>query len=468
MPLRREHNLKYFMIEEVLAFAEKEKEKFLDDLFKLARIPSISAFEENYPDIERCAETLKDLMTAYGLENAQLLKIDGAQPLVYADWLHAGEDKPTLLLYAHYDVQPVGIESQWETPPFEPTAKGERVYGRGIVDDKAGAMVHLAAIYAYLQAQGSLPVNIKFISEGEEEIGSDNLEKYLVAHKDMLRCDMVILTDTDNIDTGIPSITYSLRGIVTLNVEVSALKQSVHSGTWGGPSPNPIEELSKIIASLTDDDGKILIPGIYDDVKRPDSAMIDALPYDEQIFRSQLGFLDGVEIMNKGVHPLEQMWFLPSLTVTAFESNEVDSAPNQIIASARARITIRTVSPMNGDKVLASLQEFITQKAKHGVKLAFSGAHVGNPWVTDISHPIFQKVLSSLESGYGQKATFKGCGGSIPFVETVTSVLGDVPALLVGIEDPYCHAHSENESMDLGDFYKSIRANIFLYSEVSQ
>lgn len=460
------------MVENILGYAKEHHNDFLEALKTITRIPSISAFAENVDDVRDCAKAVVKQMAEAGLENAQLLEMEGAAPCAYGEWLHGGEDKPTVLLYAHYDVQPLGDPKRWLSDPFEPVEREGRLYARGIVDDKAGVTTHLAALESYMKSEGKLPLNVKMIVEGEEEIGSSHLENYLERHKEMLQADVIVLSDTHNLDTGIPSITYALRGILMLDVELHALRQSLHSGSWGGPIPNPIEELSKLLAGLTDEDGKIAIPGIYEDVHEMTSSereKLDAISFSEKKFREQAGVLEGVDLLTQGgKSPYELMWLQPSLTVTAFESNEVASAPNQIIQSAKARITIRMVPDMDAKKTMEQLKKYLAEYTPHGLKLEFQGEDVGNWWKTVPEGEAFDMASRALEKGYDHPVAFIGCGGSIPFVEPFSKALGGVPALLLGLEDPTCNAHSENESLHLGDFEKAIKANIHLYQELSQ
>ena len=337
-----------------LDFAAAHVDDHLEALYRITRIASISADETRRSDVAQCAAEVQKLMQEVGIEHSEILTLPGknAHPCVYGELLGAGPDKPTLLLYAHYDVQPIGDADRWKSSPWEPEVRDGRVYARGIVDDKAGFIVHLAAIESYLKTVGSLPVNVKFLVEGEEEIGSTHLEDYIATYAEKLKADVLVLSDTHNHDTGIPSITYALRGILALNLELSALKQSLHSGSFGGPFPNPIEMLSKMIAQLTDEQGKITIPNFYDDVhvmKDHEREKMQALPFDIEQFKHKAGVLPGVELFDYA-HPFELMWYQPSLTVTAFESNLVSSAPNQIIQSAKARITLRIVPNINPEK----------------------------------------------------------------------------------------------------------------------
>src|SRR5213082_2983962 len=267
-------------IDKALAHHRQHEKEYLEELKKLVRIPSVSFEGFDKQQVRRSGEATCDLLRRIGLDDVQLLEMPGAHPYAYGEWLKA-PGRPTLLLYAHHDVQPAGDEEKWATKPFEPVEKDGRLWGRGAADDKAGILVHVAAIESWLKTAGALPVNVKIIIEGEEEAGSGSLGDFLRKHRKMLQADAIVLTDTGNFETGLPSITTALRGVIVVDVEVKALKQSLHSGMWGGPVPDPVMALAKMLASLTKDDGSINIPGIYEKVKpltEDERKSIQALP----------------------------------------------------------------------------------------------------------------------------------------------------------------------------------------------
>jgi acetylornithine deacetylase/succinyl-diaminopimelate desuccinylase-like protein len=447
---------------------------FLEDLKTLVRIPSVSFAGFPEADMKRSAQGVAALMKSRGLENVEILELPGVHPYVYGEHLKA-PGKPTLLLYAHHDVQPVGRESLWKSPPFEPTSRpgpgGERLYGRGAADDKAGIVVHTSAIAAYLKAIGELPINVKVLIEGEEEIGSENLPTLLQKYKEKLQADVLVLTDTGNFDCGVPALTVGLRGLVALEVEVRALTKKVHSGMWGGPIPDPAMALSKMLASLVDDHGKINIPEIVKQV-RPltanETAEFEKMPFNESEFRQQAGMIDNARILHEGPSPLAQLWRLPSLTITAIQASMREQAGNVINDTAWAKVTVRLVPDMDPHQVAAALKSHLLRHTPWGLEVSFHGIDGSPSWMTDSEAPVFKAAEKALELGYGKKPYKVGCGGSIGFVQPFADALGGAPALLIGVEDPYSDAHGENESLLISDLEKACLSEIHLFSEIAK
>jgi len=432
----------------------------------------------------KCAHAVKAEVERAGLHNAKLLHLKDlpegkfVAPGVFGEWLKAGEGQPTVLLYAHYDVQPPGRDDLWKTPAWEPTIVnkpeigGVRLFGRGTADDKAGVIAHLGAVEAVLNTVKALPVNVKVLFEGEEEVGSTHLEQILEQHFDVLKSDVLILADTGNYDIGVPSITYSLRGIVGLDVELRTVKASVHSGMWGGPVIDPLSALCKLIGTLHDDKGHVAVEGFFDSVRLPsqkEKDNIKELNYTEEKLRKESGLLGSVKVAgNPEVPILSKIWLQPAITVIALDACELKNAANKILHSATARISVRIVPDQNPAEVLKVVKAHLTKHVPYGAEISFSNEDTLKPWVCVPEGPVFAAAERALELGYNRHPVLVGCGGSIGFVEPFAKAFGGAPAILVGVEDPYTSAHGENESLLLSDFKKSIRSLVHLFFELKK
>jgi acetylornithine deacetylase/succinyl-diaminopimelate desuccinylase-like protein len=460
------------IVNDALAYLDSHYVEFKAELIELSKIPSISASGFPPAEVRRSAEATASVMRGHGIDNVQILEVAGAHPYVYGDWLKK-PGAPTLLLYGHHDVQPEGRHEKWHTPPFEPAERDGRLYGRGTADDKAGVMAHVAAVACYLKAANTLPCNVKFVIEGEEEIGSSNLGGFLEKYRAMLDADFIVLSDTANFDTGIPALTYQLRGICQVDVEVQALDHPVHSGMWGGPVPDPVQILCKLIAGLTKDDGSLDIPGLYGMVAKPGKQQlrrIRALPFSEAKFKKEAGMMPGMRLAGeRGFSVYEKIWTRPSLTVIAFEARQFLGSSNQIIDAARARLSLRTVPNVDGNRAAALLKKRLTGKVPYGAKVTVKTSRqaVTPWWTTDPEGPAFDAARRALKAGYGKETAMIGAGGTIGFVGPFADMLGGAPCLLMGVEDPKCNAHSENESLHLGDWVKCMKSAIHLYDELS-
>jgi acetylornithine deacetylase/succinyl-diaminopimelate desuccinylase-like protein len=333
-------------------------------------------------------------------------------------------------------------------------------------------MAHVAAVAAYLDAGGRLPCNVKFVIEGEEEIGSPNLGKFLQAYRTMLAADAIVLSDTANFDTGIPALTYQLRGICQVDVEVQCLERPLHSGGWGGAAPDPVQILCKLIADLQAPDGSLNVPGLYRKVARPGArqlARIRKLPFSEAKFKREAGLLPGVRLAGEPRYSVyERLWTRPSLTVIALEARPFLGSSNQIIDGARARLSLRTVPRMDAREAGRLLITKLTRRPPYGARVRARITGSTPWWTTDPEGPAFDAARRALRAGFGRETAMIGAGGSIGFVGPFAKFLGGAPCLLMGVEDPACNAHSENESLHLADWARCMRAAVHLYDELSR
>ena len=448
-----------------IARVESDFPTTLERLKALVRIPSCSFAGFDHTQLDHSAQACVDWLLAAGYPEARIARIPGAFPYVIAKDHRAGPTKPTLLLYAHHDVQPPLREHLWTSPVFEPTERDGRLYARGAADDKAGIAIHCAAAAAWNASAGQPPVNLTVVIEGEEEIGSQHFSQFLDAHLSELKADCLVIADAANFDTGLPSLTTSLRGNIVLEIELKALKAPLHSGMWGGPVPDAVLALCRLVTSLSDAQGRIQVAGIYDHV-RPLSAQEEALyrrlPYSAEKFAEQSGMLHGVPAGDVvDVH--RKLWRWPSLTVSAIQAGERGRTGNVVMDSAWARIGLRIVPDMEAEVCAAALEAHLRAQVPVGMDLIIRRQSASSAWGSATDHPLFATALSALEHGYGTKPVFIGCGGSIPFVGEMTAKLGGIPALLTGVEDPLCGAHVENESLHLGDFRSALKAQVALF-----
>jgi acetylornithine deacetylase/succinyl-diaminopimelate desuccinylase-like protein len=442
------------------------------DLAELVAIPSIST-DRNHPrELEQSGELVCTQMRRAGLQNVEILRCGDSYPYAYGEWLGA-PGKPTVFLYSHHDVQPVNEEKDWKSPPWTLTEREGRLYGRGSADDKGAVPAQLHAIAAYLQTNGSLPVNVKVLCEGEEEVGSgSNLDAFFKTHREKLLSDVIVVCDTENIQTDLPCLTYSLRGIVAVLVEVQSATQPVHSGTAGGFLADAALALDVILSRLYWKNGKIPVPGFYDKVRKmtqKERNTFKKLPGNEEAWRADLGVLPGVQFATmKKVHPREQTWRLPSATIIAQDTGSMKSPSNQVQPRASAIVSCRIVPDQDPEEVLKQLQEFLSKDPPWGVKVSVKVNGVCNWWMTDPTGPAFDAAMKAMKSGYGQKPAAIGCGGAIGFVGPLADLFNGAPALLFGIEDPRSNAHAPNESLDLGIFRKLTQSLAHLFENVGK
>ena len=444
--------------------------RYLDLLKALVSIPSISFDNFDQKFVEDSANAVKGLFEKAGFQNIQFLRPPSGRATVYAESL-TSPDQPTVLLYAHHDVQPPMRTELWDTPPFEATVKGDRIYGRGTADDKAGIITHFAATEQVRNLLGNKGPNLKFIIEGEEESGSAGFAQILKENAELLKCDAVIVADLGNFAKGTPSITTTLRGMSAISVTLRATKAPLHSGSWSGPIPDPGQALCKMIASLTDASGNILIPHFEDKLVKPTQEELESyksLGMTEATFRNDGGVLDNVVLHVPESELLISLWRKPSLVVTAMEIGSRKNAGNVLQDSAYARIGIRLAPGMDAEECTDMLTDFLKERVPNGMEFQVEREDGANPFVTDTEHPFFKKMSEAMGDAYGTPTKFIGCGASIPGAELFRNTFGDIPILLTGLEDPECNAHGENESLYLPDFEHGILAETLFFASIAK
>jgi acetylornithine deacetylase/succinyl-diaminopimelate desuccinylase-like protein len=455
-----------------LDWLNKHHEDIVHGLADLVAIQSISTDGEHNPEIDRTAKLTCDQMREAGLHNVDVLRVGQSLPYAYGEWLEA-PGKPTVFLYAHHDVQPINFVEQWIGDPWKLTRRDGRLYARGSADDKGAIAAQLAAVAAYRKTGNQLPVNIKMLVEGEEEVGSKNLLKFFETHRNRLKSDVIVVCDTENIEVGIPSITYSLRGIVTVRVDVTTAKIPVHSGMGGGGLPDAAIALNAILGRLYWDNGPLPIPGYYEQV-RPltdkERAAFSRLPFDAEKMSQTIGLVPTARYaMEKGYNEYGQTWRRPAITVIAQEASSIKGASNQVLPKASAILSCRIVPDQKPDHVLEKLTAFLTANPPWGCEVTVT--HLGPPvdwWMTDPNGPAFEAALAAMRSGYDHDPVPIGCGGTIGFVGPLSDLFGGAPALLMGIEDPASNAHAPNESLHEGDFRKLMSSLVRLFDNLGK
>lgn len=454
-------------MDKTIDFINVNRERYLEELKAFLAIPSVSALPEHRADVMACAEWCASEMGRVGLQNVALKPTPG-NPIVYADWLGA-PGAPTILFYGHYDVQPVDPLNLWESPPFEATIRDGEIYARGAADDKGQVFMHLKAIEAHMKQHGRLPVNIKVILEGEEEVGSANLDTFIVANKSDLAADVVVISDSTMFARGVPSICYGLRGLVYCQVDLRGSATDLHSGSFGGAVANPAFVLAQMIAQMKDRGGHIKVPGFYDDVL----ALTDeerqswgTLPFNDKQYRKDFGIpkLAG----ETDYTTLERTWARPTLEVNGLLSGFTGEGAKTVLpAVAMAKISMRLVPNQNPDTIADLFEAFVRKLTPKTVELTFTRMHGGKPWMTAYDNPYVQAAGRAIEKGFGKKPVFTREGGSIPVVSTFQEVLG-LPAVLFGVGLPDENAHAPNEKLDLGNFHSGVIASALLYDEISR
>ncbi|MCC7416528.1 MAG: dipeptidase [Acidobacteria bacterium] len=454
-------------MDNVIDFINVNRERHLEELKTLLAIPSISALPAHVADVKRCADWCAEEMRRIGLQNVRLIDTPG-YPVVYGDWIGA-PGAPTILFYGHYDVQPVDPLDLWQSPPFEATVRDGEIYARGAADDKGQVFMHFKAIEAHLRTSGRLPVNIRIILEGEEEVGSVHLDEFVRAHKQDLRADVVVISDSPMFARGVPSICYGLRGLVYFQIDLRGSSTDLHSGSFGGAVVNPAFALAQMLAQMKDRGGRVRIPGFYDEVVPLTDAERKAwetLPFNEKRYRKDFGIpkLFG----ESGYSTLERTWARPTFEVNGLLSGFTGEGAKTVLpAVAMAKVSMRLVPNQQPDRIAAQFEAFVRRIAPKSVELKITRMHGGKPWMTSYDNPFVQAAARAIERGFGSTPVFTREGGSIPVVSTFQEELG-LPSVLFGVGLPDENAHAPNEKLDVANFHGGIIASAMLYDEIGR
>jgi acetylornithine deacetylase/succinyl-diaminopimelate desuccinylase-like protein len=450
----------------VLDFIRAHQDRFVDQLKPLLSIPSISALPDHAADVRRCAEWIRAELQRIGMQKVELHETPG-HPIVYAEWLGAPGAK-TILFYGHYDVQPVDPIDLWTSPPFEPSVREGELFARGASDDKGQVFMHIKALESWLSQTGSLPLNVKMILEGEEEVGSANLDNFIAAHTDLLAADVVVISDTAMFEKGVPSICYGLRGLAYFQIDVVGSSTDLHSGQFGGALANPAFVLAQMLSQMKDKSGRIRIPGFYDDVRPLTDAEREEyrkLPFNEKRFRTEIGAprLTG----ETGYSTLERLWARPTFEVNGLLSGFTGEGAKTVLpAKAMAKVSMRLVPDQDPDKIAGLFEAHLKKIAPSTVKVIVSRMHGGHPWMASLDNPYVQAAGRAIELGFGANAVYTREGGSIPVVATFQKLLG-LPSVLFGVGLPDDRIHAPDEKLDLKNYQSGIVAAAALYEEIA-
>jgi acetylornithine deacetylase/succinyl-diaminopimelate desuccinylase-like protein len=444
------------MPDALATFLATNRGRFLEELETFLRIPSISTDPERRPDIERAAQFVASSLRDAGLEHAEVIATD-KHPLVYADWLHA-PGKPTLLCYGHYDVQPPDPLEAWLSPPFEPVVRDGNLYARGAADDKGQMYMHIKAVEALRAVHGTLPLNLKFLVEGEEEIGGASITRYVAANPDRLRADAALVSDTALYADGMPTLCVGLRGLIYLEVEATGPARDLHSGLYGGAAPNPVFGLIELLSKVKDAQGVIRLPGIYDDVEPPapaEKASWEALPFDEAEFlRAEVGSLKLTG--EPGYSVLERLWARPAFEVHGIAGGFTGAGAKTVIpATATAKVSFRLVPKQDPAKVVASFRQFVADHTPDGIQMRVRELSASPAVLVDPDHPSVRLAATAFAEVFGRPTVFIRDGASVPIVGDFAMHLG-IPSVMMGFGLPDDGLHSPNEKFRLENYYLGI------------
>jgi acetylornithine deacetylase/succinyl-diaminopimelate desuccinylase-like protein len=448
-----------------VAFAGQNKARFLNELKTLLRIPSVSTLPEHAIDCRTAAELLATELRRIGMENVRLIEGEG-HPLVYADWLHA-TGKPTVLCYGHYDVQPPDPLDEWISPPFEPTERNGNLYARGAVDDKGQVWAQVKALESLLAANGSLPLNVRVILEGEEEVGGEGIANFVASKPPELKADFALVSDTELFAPGLPTLCVGLRGMIYTELEVRGAKTDLHSGMYGGAAPNPFFALAQILARLKDESGHIQIPGFYDDIIPPSAEELAAwrsLPFDEEEYRiKEVGARQLVG--EAGYSVLERTWARPTLDVHGIPGGFTGAGAKTVIpAKAQAKVSMRLVPGMTPARAFAQYKSYVEKIVPAGVDVEVRLIHSGDPCLIPVDNPYVKAATRALHEVWGKDTVFIRSGGSIPIVGDFARHLG-LPSVMMGFGLPDDNLHAPNEKFHIGNFELGIESIIRFLEE---
>ena len=452
--------------EKAVAYARENGARFIEELKALLRIPSISTDPEHAADVRKAAESVADELGRIGMQNVRLIETTtashpGGHPLVYAEYLDAGQAAPTVLMYGHYDVQPPDPLDEWRSPPFEPQERDGNLYARGAVDDKGQMWMHVKALETlFASNDGKLPVNVRVIVEGEEEVGGEGIAAFVREHPDQLRADVALVSDTEMFAPDLPTLCVGLRGMIYTEIEARGAMTDLHSGMYGGAAPNPFVAVCQIIAQLKDKNGRILIPGFYDRVAVPSGAELKAwkeLPFDEEHYRkTEVG--SSVLTGEEGYSVLERTWARPTLDVHGMPGGFTGAGAKTVIpAKASAKVSMRLVPEMTPADTFARYKAYVESLCPLGISLDVKLIHAGDPIVVSTDNPYVKHATESMRTVFGKETVFVRGGGSIPIVGDFIRELG-IPTLLMGFGLPDDNLHAPNEKFHLANFHRGIES----------
>ncbi len=450
-----------------LQFARDNQQRFLDELKDLLRIPSVSTLPEHAGDVRRAAEVLTHELRRIGLENVELIETHG-HPLVYADWLHA-PGKPICLCYGHYDVQPPDPLDEWVSPPFEPTERDGNLYARGAVDDKGQMYMHVKALESLLHAhEGKLPLNVRVILEGEEEVGGEGIAAFVREHPDRLHADFALISDTEMFAPDLPTLCVGLRGMIYTEMEAHGAATDLHSGMYGGAAPNPFFALCQVLAQLKDAHGHILIPGFYDTVVAPSLPELQAwksLPFDQEEFqRHEVGSSSLTGESEYSV--LERLWARPTLEIHGMPGGFTGAGAKTVIpARAAAKVSMRLVPAMDPQTTFALYKRFVESICPNGISLDVRLIHSGDPIVIGVDNPYVKAATAAMHEVFGKETVFVRSGGSIPIVGDFERSL-KIPSVMMGFGLPDDNLHAPNEKFHIANFYRGIESLIRFFERL--